>query len=262
MLILKLTLVPAFVAMIALVGRYWGARLAGLLSGFPVIAGPIIYFLYLEQGADFARAAVISAVAGVMPLSSFCFIYAWSSRRLHWLAAILVSWVAYWLIAAAIVKLELSLVPALLLAIVTVISQILASPKHRETLGLTKASNLEIAMRMLCAAALVLLVVGFASRMGSGYSGVLAAFPVASSVIAVFSHRNHSRYHAMDSLRALKFGLFSMLAFFTVLVLLMQVLSFGLAFLLAIPVALAAQGAIWAGKQAALQFRAIQGEQA
>jgi len=247
--------------MIALVGRYWGAQLAGLLSGFPVIAGPIIYFLYLEQGADFALAAVVSAIAGVVPLSSFCFIYAWASRRLHWLAAILISWVAYWAIAVVVVKLGLSLLPALLLAVVTVAGQIWISPRHRETVGLTNASNAEIASRMLCAAALVLLVVGFAGQMGSGYSGVLAAFPVASSVIAVFSHRNHSRYHAMDSLRALKFGLFSMLAFFTVLVLLMQVISFGLAFLLAIPVALAAQGVIWAGKLAVQRFRPIQGEQ-
>lgn len=248
--------------MIALVGRYWGARLAGLLSGFPVIAGPIIYFLYLEQGADFARAAVISAVAGVVPLSSFCFIYAWSSRHLHWVAAILASWIAYWLIAVAVVRLNLQLAPALLLAVITVAGQIWASPKHEETVGLTKASSAEIAVRMLCSAALVLLVVGFAGQMGSGYSGVLAAFPVASSVIAVFSHRNHSRYHAMDSLRALKFGLFSMLAFFTVLVLLMQALSFGLAFLLAIPVALAAQGIIWVGKQAAQRFTTIQSERA
>lgn len=248
--------------MIALVGRYFGARLAGLLSGFPVIAGPIIYFLYLEQGADFARAAVISAIAGVVPLSSFCFIYAWSSRRLHWLAAILVSWGAYWLIAVAIVRLNLPLALALLLAVVTVASQIWASPTHRETVGLTKASNAEIAVRMLCGAALVLLVVGFAGQMGSGYSGVLAAFPVASSVIAVFSHRNHSRYHAMDSLRALKFGLFSMLAFFTVLMLLMQSLSFGLAFLLAIPVALAAQVVIWAGKLAMQRLQAAKVEQA
>lgn len=261
MLILKLTLVPTFVAMIALVGRYKGARLAGLLSGFPVIAGPIVYFLYLEQGADFARAAVVSAIAGVVPLSSFCFVYAWSSRFCYWLVAILVSWTAYGVIAVAMVKLDLQLIPALLLAVITVASQIWTSPKHCETVGLTKASNAEIAVRMLCAAALVLLVVGFAGQMGSGYSGVLAAFPVASSVIAVFSHRNHSRYHAMDSLRALKFGLFSMLAFFTMLVLLMQILSFGSAFLLAIPVALAAQGMIWASKQAARRFQAGQSEQ-
>jgi hypothetical protein len=119
--------------MIALVGRYKGARLAGLLSGFPVIAGPIIYFLYLEQGADFAHAAVVSAIAGVVPLSSFCFIYAWSSRRLHWLAAILVSWAAYWLIAVAIVTLDLRWVSALLLAVITVAIQIWTSPR-RQTL--------------------------------------------------------------------------------------------------------------------------------
>jgi hypothetical protein len=259
-LILKLTLVPAFVAIIALVGRYWGARLAGLLSGFPVIAGPIIYFLYLEQGVDFARAAVVSAIAGVVPLSSFCFIYAWSSRRFHWLSAILVSWAGYWAIAVVIVKLELSLLPALLLAVITVAGQIWTSPKHRETVGLTKASNSEIVVRMVCAAVLVMMVVGFANRMGSGYSGVLAAFPVASSVIAVLSHRNHSRYHAMDSLRALKFGLFSMLAFFTVLVLLMEAIPFAWAFMLAVPVALIAQGVIWAGKQALLRLKATMSE--
>jgi len=240
-LLLKLTLVPVFVACIAVVGRHWGAKVAGLLSGFPVIAGPIVYFIYLDQGAKFAQAAAASTVVGVVPLSSFCFVYAWSASRLSWCWALAASLLVYGVLAVWLVKLALSLLAAAALALLVLLLQIFLSPKHGHLTGLTSASNSEVVIRMFCAACLVLLVTCSAKTLGAGYSGVLAAFPIASTVIAVFSHKNHSAFHAMDSLRALKFGLLSLLMFFFILALLANYLDFTLAFLAAIPAAFAIQ---------------------
>lgn len=75
MLTIKLFLVPAFIALIAVSGRLWGPAVAGLLSGFPIIAGPIVWFIYLENGFDFAQGAAIATVGGIVALSSFCFAY-------------------------------------------------------------------------------------------------------------------------------------------------------------------------------------------
>ncbi|MBE0594507.1 MAG: hypothetical protein IH616_19125, partial [Gemmatimonadales bacterium] len=50
MLVLKLTLVPLLIAGVTMIGRRWGARIAGMFAAMPVVAGPIAMFLTLEQG--------------------------------------------------------------------------------------------------------------------------------------------------------------------------------------------------------------------
>lgn len=248
MLVLKLMLVPLFVALIAIVGRKWGAKLAGLLSGFPVIAGPIIYFLYIDQGLEFAQAAASATVAGVVPLSSFFFTYAWMARRYSWLVCELISLLVYALLGILVVRLGFDLYTSFALALIVVIAQILFSPKYAQVVGNTPASNIEISVRMVAAACLVIVVTYFAKALGAGYSGVLAAFPLASTVIAVFSHKNHSAFHAMDSLKSLKIGLLSMPVFFFSLAFLVNYVSFHLAFFFSIFTALAIQAGIWSSR--------------
>jgi uncharacterized membrane protein (GlpM family) len=245
MLILKLILVPLFVALIALAGRRWGAKVAGLLSGFPIIAGPIVYFLYFDQGVEFAKAAAAATIAGVVPLSSFCFTYAWLARKFSWKLAVLASLLVYGVLGVLILKLELSLIESFLLSSAVVVIQIKFSPKHLISISNTPVSNTEVIIRMMAAACLVLLVTFFANTLGAGYSGVLAAFPLASTLIAVFSHKYHSAYHAIDSLKALKFGLLSMPAFFLTLCLMLKQHTFHQAFLLSILVAVIIQGVVW-----------------
>ena len=63
-LLAKLFFVPLMIAAIALLGRRFGSRAAGLMSGFPIIGGPIVYFVYWDQGATFALAAAQATVAG------------------------------------------------------------------------------------------------------------------------------------------------------------------------------------------------------
>lgn len=106
---------------------------------------------------------------------------------------------------------------------------------------------------MVFAAGLVLAVTQLASALGPLATGVLAAFPIASSVIAVFSHRYHSPWHAVFALRALKQGLISLLAFFYALVLLAAFLTFDQAFILAAVVAIAIQTCVGGGAQAVLR---------
>lgn len=245
MLILKLTLVPTIIGIITIIGRHWGAKIAGLLSGFPVIAGPIIYFLYLEQGTTFTHSATISTVGAVTALSSYCFVYAWLTQRFDWRLSALGAFCTYFLLAVIFIRLDLGLSLYFLISLSVVIAQIYWSPKHQEFVNLTPASNVEVAIRMLCAAILVMLVTLFAKNLGSQYSGVFAGFPIATTVIAVFSHRNNSKYHAMDALRSLKFGLISFLCFFYTLSYLMNQMGFKDAFAISIVVAVAAQLGIW-----------------
>ena len=54
MLLLKLLVIPGFLLLISLAGKRWGPSVAGWLSGLPVVVGPILFFLAIEQGQLFA----------------------------------------------------------------------------------------------------------------------------------------------------------------------------------------------------------------
>ncbi len=88
MLFLKLTVVPLFIAVVTLAGRRWGAGVAGLLGGFPIVAGPIVVFVALEHGAQFGALAATAAISAVAGLLVFGIAYCWASIRWPWPAAL------------------------------------------------------------------------------------------------------------------------------------------------------------------------------
>lgn len=151
--------------------------MAGLLSGLPVIAGPILWFIYIENGLKFAQKASVAE-----PL-------------------------------------------------------------------LANASIEEILFRMVFAFFLVVLVTRYALFIGTIYSGIFAAFPIAGSTIAIFSHRNYSANHAIRALKSMKQGLLSMLAFLYIISAYSDVFGFSVTILLAAVVALFLQAIlIWLKK--------------
>ena len=99
MLALKLTIVPLLIAAITFAGHRWGPAVSGWLAGLPVVSGPVLLFIAIEQGPSFAATASIGTLAGVLAAVSFAIVYAWSpcalpGRRV-WRAAwlrILPSW--------------------------------------------------------------------------------------------------------------------------------------------------------------------------
>ncbi len=216
MLLLKLFLVPCFIGVIALCGRFWGASIAGILSGLPIIAGPIIWFVYLENGFEFAQNAAIATVGGIFSLSSFCFSYSWFCTKHEWKTSLFISSILYFSVAILVSNINLGLNKSAFIVLSAILLQLYFSPKIEQKLLLAPASALEILYRMSFALILVFLITTFAVSLGKIYSGVLAAFPIAGSTIAIFSHRNLSSAHAIRSLKSMIQGLLSMLAFFYV----------------------------------------------
>src|SRR3954465_7099493 len=89
---LKLTLAPALVGGASLAGRRFGPQVGGWLIGFPVVAGPVLWFYAREQGAAFAAGAAAGTVLGVLSLCLFLAIYAMCAVRFGWLPCVLLGW--------------------------------------------------------------------------------------------------------------------------------------------------------------------------
>jgi cobalamin synthase len=80
-LLLKLFLVPALIYAVTLVGRKWGPGVAGWMSAFPIMSGPILLTVTLEQGAAFAARAAEGTLLAVVAVLVFSVVYAWVAER-------------------------------------------------------------------------------------------------------------------------------------------------------------------------------------
>src|SRR5690606_16609399 len=95
LLLLKLTLVPLLIWGITMAGRIWGPSVAGWLSAFPVVTGPILFFISVEQGSAFGAAAAGATSLAILAHLSFGLGYAWAASRRPWAPALLCGLGAY-----------------------------------------------------------------------------------------------------------------------------------------------------------------------
>jgi uncharacterized membrane protein YfcA len=248
---LKLLLVPFFLLLVSLAGRYFGAAIAGWLAGLPVVVGPILLVLALENGRTFAAAAATASTAAVLASVSSSLAYAHAARRFAWPLCLLTGLCA-WLTAALL----LSALPEQLGVSLTVaLATLLLAPRLFPPAAAPQARPLspaELGLRMVAGAALTLAVSAAAATLGGRWSGLLAVFPVLGMVLAVFSHRSQGAAFATALLRAMATGLYSLMTFCALVGLLLPSQSIGVAFLWAVGLCLGVQGV---SRRAALRAR-------
>jgi uncharacterized membrane protein (GlpM family) len=240
LLILKLAIVPVFIGLITLVGRKWGSSVAGLMGAFPVVAGPIIIFIALEQGSEFAALTSTSAISATACLLIFGLVYSWACIRLSWIFALLYSLIAWFILAFTLAMTTPSLGIALLIAMSSLIITPLLLPHTKPTT--TPNTKLhDLPWRMLVGALLTFSVTTLAGALGEVWSGILAVFPVIGLVLAVFTHNSLGSTHVTQVYRGMVKGLYSFAAFFLTLTLLLPKTSILIAVLSSVVVAIVTQ---------------------
>lgn len=236
-LALKLIVVPALIVLVTLAGRRWGPAVAGWLSAFPVVAGPILWFIALEQGPVFAARAAVGTLSAVLGMLAFGLGYAWAATRYPWFLSLPLSYVAY---AAAVVVLSLwdATLP---FAGIVVLAGLWLAPRLYPALPTSvrkssKPAN-DMLLRMGLGALLVLLVTHFAASLGPSLSGIFAMFPVIGTVLALFTHRGAGAAAAIQLLRGMVLGFYSFSIFCAVLAWALLVTDVGMAFVWALAAA-------------------------
>lgn len=260
MIVVKLLLAPALVVASSLSGRRWGPGVAGILVALPIVAGPILLITYLDHGPGFAAAAAGSSLLGLVSLALFGVVFSWLARRVRWAPALLLSWAAC---LAADVGLALVAVPApvgLAVALVAVLAATRALPPAGPSTTPPAWPWWDLPGRAVCMAALVLVVTGAAAALGPSLTGVLAPFPIATSVVLAFVLAQNGPGAVVATVTGLLRGLIGFAAFSFVLAVLVEPLgaatAFGLATATAVIVALASTAARRARRRLADSDRA------
>lgn len=192
LLLTKLALAPSIVAGGSAAGKRWGHQVGGLVAGFPNTSSPILLFLALERGPVFASNAAVGTLMGLVALAAYGLAYVWAATRVRWWLALPIGWTAFLGVAWSMKKVELSAWQAGLLAIAALAFALRAMPKLLEPpqAPLQRGKPVRgLLFRMLAALALLLGVTAAAGWLGPALSGVLSAFPVASSVLTAGAHR-------------------------------------------------------------------------
>jgi uncharacterized membrane protein (GlpM family) len=240
-LVLKLTLAPALVALATVAGRRFGQHVAGLVGSLPVVAAPILLIYAIDHGNTYARHAAGWTLYGVAALAVFCAVYAALAQRVRPVPLTLLCWLVF----GACVTLVWVVVPPVALGLpvaliaIAAVSAWLGRPGPAAEQGRERAERLDLALRMVATAALVLTLTSLSGSLGNRLSGLLTPFPIITAVLAGFTHASDGPEGARALLRGFAPGLVSFAAFFFLLSVALGPLPLGLAFAAALLLSLA-----------------------
>jgi hypothetical protein len=232
-LILKLCLVPSLIYLVTLIGRRWGPNAAGWFSALPIVAGPILLTMALEQGSRFVETAAAHTLIAVIAVLVFCVAYAWASGRFGVAGSLAAALGAYAVAVAGLQLVELPLLPGF----VVIVGVLALAPRLFPRVdGIAERSAKQandLPLRMLAGALLSFTVTWAAAGIGPRLSGFFAMFPVMGTILVGFSHHASGRAYAVNILLGMARGYYAFATFCVVLSLALRgqsiVLAFGMA---------------------------------
>ena len=250
LLLLKLALPPVLVAVISLVARRVGPTIGGMLVGLPWMTGPVLYFLALDKGIDFAVAACVGIELGVICVAIFILTYAAAASFLRWPGCVAAGAVAFGGAALVLREVVLDLPSAAALALVSLVVAYLLLPSPRTPFAMQALPWWDIPARMLSALALIAVILFTADLLGPQLSGIVSTYPTIVTVISAFTHHQWGVEALRRLLRGMTLSLIVFVGFFLVIGLTMPSIGLALSFMLASALALAAQGIVFAAMRA------------
>ena len=246
-LAVKALLAPIFVVGASLAVRRFGSRVGGVVGGLPVVAGPILLVYALEHGRSFAAHAAGGTLLGLVSLTGFVVVYGRLAGRVGWMACLLAGWLAFAVGTVLFSSVAVSAGVALAIALAGFAIGLALLPRLRGEAGaFAPVPVWDLPLRAGCALALVLALTAASGWLGPQLSGLLAPFPVITTVLATFTYAQYGRQETVRLLRGMLTGFGAFALFCFTLAVSLRGLGVAAAFALATAVALLTQTAILA----------------
>jgi hypothetical protein len=239
----KILLSPLCVVAVSMAGRRWGMAAAGVLGGLPVVAGPILLVETLSHGRGFGAEAAAGTLLGLAGLTTFVVVYGRVASTVGPPATVFCGWTAFLVSVAA---LSLFAPPAGFSLIFVggcfALGLALLPPTQGTRSTPAAPPWWDLPARAGAALGLVMLLTAVSGVVGAHLSGLLAPFPIITSVLAVFTQANNGADQTRLLLRNFLFGFCGFAAFCFTLTIVLPSVDTAAAFGLATAAALATQG--------------------
>jgi hypothetical protein len=242
-LAVKALLAPMFVVGASLAARRFGPWVGGIVGGLPVVAGPVLLAYALEHGREFAGQAAAGTLLGLLSLTAFVVVYGRLAGRFPWFVCMFSGWAAFALMTAVLDG--VSVVAGVALGLVCLgfaLGLLLLSSQPPAAGGAPSSPPVwDLPVRAGCALALVLALTTAAGWLGPQLSGLLAPFPVVTTVLATFTQSQRGAGEAVCLLRGMLAGFVAFALFCFTLAVSLKGATVATAFALATVAALATQ---------------------
>jgi len=246
-LLAKLLLAPACVVAVSFAGRRWGVAVAGILGGLPVVAGPILVVLTLVHGRSFGAEAAAGTLLGLAALTLFVVVYGRVAERVGPVPSLFAGWAAFLLGVAFLRLLEVPPGVSLLFVAACFAAGLALLPAPTAASAAVPAPPWwDLPVRALASLALVIAISAASGALGPDLSGLLAPFPIITSVLAAFTYAQGGRDQLRVLLRGFLVGFYGFAAFCFVLASSLDSLGGPVAFSAALAAALVVQAMVFA----------------
>jgi hypothetical protein len=243
LLVLKLFLVPALIALVSVAVRRWGPRVGGILASLPVVAGPVLFFLAIEQGTAFAAEAARFTLVALVAVAGSGLAYGWVAQRAPWWVTLPASWACFIALALGLHWARVRALPGLVIALASISASRALLPPIDTSRPPAATAIWDVPFRMVSAMLLILVVTGIAGWLGPSLTGAFTPFPITLSVLLAFTHAREGAATMVRFLHGFMAGMWSFAVFCFALAMVLHPLGAVAGFALA----LAAQCAVQAG---------------
>jgi hypothetical protein len=164
----------------------------------------------------FAAGAAAGTLLGLVSLIAFVVVYGRLAGRVFWGASMLAGWLAFGAATVVFSALTLPLGAALGLVAAALLIGLAALPRPGPDVRVHAAPPAwDLPVRGACALTLVLALTAVSGWLGPQLSGLLAPFPIITTVLATFTHAQRGNDELLRLLRGLVggFGAFALFCF-------------------------------------------------
>ncbi|HSC22060.1 MAG TPA: hypothetical protein VLC07_10060 [Solirubrobacterales bacterium] len=236
---------PLCVVAVSLAGRRWGMGVAGVLGGLPVVAGPILLVETLLHGPVFGADAAAGTLLALAALTAFVVVFGRGAGRLKPIACALCGWSAFLLDVLILSFVQPPPVASLIFvgACFALGSRLLPPAAGAVAAG-AAPPRWDLPARGGAALLMVLGLTAISGALGPHLSGLLAPFPIITSVLAIFTYAHAGVEQVVLLLRNFLLGFYGFATFCFVLAIHLPDLPTAAAFGAATAAALIVQSAI------------------
>ncbi|MHB8961090.1 MAG: hypothetical protein ACYDAN_15885 [Candidatus Limnocylindrales bacterium] len=214
LLLLKLTLTPLLIGGASLAARRWGPAVAGWIVALPLTSGPVLFFVALDHGADFASGAAVGTMLGLGAIVAYSLGFAAASSRGPAVALVVAT--ACYVAAGLALQFAAGLPLVLLAALVTlaILATLRVLPPSTAGPSTRRHPSWDMPARIIVGTVLVVGLTTVAPLLGPTVSGIVTTFPVYVSVLSVFAFLHGGQPAAIGTLRGALIGLPGTVAFY------------------------------------------------
>ena len=218
LLFAKILVTMTVVTGLSLIAEYASPRLSGILAGYPHGVAIVLFFIGMEQGADFAARAAVYTLAGLAANVAFAWAY-WRGLKLfraHDMpAAPLMALAVFFAFAALFSGLSLGApgAAALAAAFIALAGWLMRREEDVRIARDVPIGWREIALRAMAAAAIVVAITTAARLIGPHWAGLLAGFPIVTFPFLLIIHAGYGKTPVLTILKAYPTGLGSLVVY-------------------------------------------------